>query len=78
LNQWKLAAVALFTILGSVLINICYQKFALNILGFMQLAFFPYSLIAGYLLFKEKLSTYEWIGNSLVVSGLLVYYISCV
>ena len=78
LNQWKLMAVAFFTILGSVLMNISYQKFALNILGFMQLAFFPYSIFAGYLLFKEKLNVHEWIGNTLVVAGLCIYYITCV
>ncbi|MDZ4667646.1 MAG: DMT family transporter [bacterium] len=78
LNQWKLMAVAFFTILGSVLVNISYQKFSLNILGFMQLAFFPYSILAGYFIFKEKLNAYEWIGNSLVVAGLVVYYITCV
>jgi drug/metabolite transporter (DMT)-like permease len=78
LNQWKIIAVAFFTILGSVLVNISYQKFALNILGFMQLAFFPYSIIAGYLLFKERLNKYEWTGNTLVVAGLIIYYVTCV
>ena len=78
LNQWKIIAVAFFTILGSVLVNISYQKFALNILGFMQLAFFPYSIIAGYLLFKERLNKYEWAGNTLVVAGLIIYYVTCV
>jgi drug/metabolite transporter (DMT)-like permease len=44
----------------------------------MQLAFFPYSIFAGYLLFKEKLNVHEWIGNTLVVAGLCIYYITCV
>lgn len=77
LLNWKLALVAFFTILGSVMINISYQKFSLNILGFMQLAFFPYSIIAGYLLFKEKLNKWEWLGNTLVVAGLIVYFVAC-
>ncbi len=69
--------VALFTILGSYLINICYQHFSLNILGFMQLAFFPYSLLAGYFIFKEKLSKMEWLGNSLIMGGLVIYFVAC-
>ncbi|OYU95908.1 MAG: hypothetical protein CFE21_05710 [Bacteroidetes bacterium B1(2017)] len=77
LNQWKIIAVAGFTILGSVLVNISYQKFALNMLGFMQLAFFPYSLLAGYFLFKEKLSKTEWQGITLVLSGLVLYFFTC-
>lgn len=74
LKNPSLAAAAAFTILGSVLLNISYQKFSLNTLGFMQLAFFPYSLLAGYFLFKEKLTTWEWIGNTLVIAGLVVYF----
>ncbi len=76
---WKLNLflVALFTILGSYLINICYQQFSLNILGFMQLAFFPYSLFAGYFIFKEKLSKIEWQGNLMIVAGLVLYFFTC-
>lgn len=69
--------VAFFTILGSVLLNISYQLFPLHTLGFMQLAFFPYSLIAGYFLFREKLNQWEWIGNILVILGLIVYFYFC-
>ncbi|MBC7381448.1 MAG: DMT family transporter [Bacteroidia bacterium] len=69
--------VALFTIFGSYFINICYQKFSLNILGFMQLAFFPYAVLAGYFLFKEKLSRTEWQGNWLIIAGLSIYFITC-
>jgi drug/metabolite transporter (DMT)-like permease len=78
--EWKnyqLILVALFTISGSVLMNICYQEFSLNLMGFMQLSFFPYSLLAGYFIFKEKLSINEWIGNSLVVAGLGIYFYIC-
>jgi drug/metabolite transporter (DMT)-like permease len=74
----KILAIAIFTILGSVLVNISYQKFSLNVLGFMQLAFFPYSLLAGYFLFKEKLNKWEWIGNTMVILGLVVYFYTCV
>jgi drug/metabolite transporter (DMT)-like permease len=74
----KIIAIAIFTILGSVLVNISYQKFSLNVLGFMQLAFFPYSLLAGYFLFKEKLNKWEWIGNTMVILGLAVYFYTCV
>lgn len=77
LKQWKIVAVALFTIFGSILINISYQKFALNMLGFMQLAFFPYSLLAGHFLFKEKLSKIEWQGIALILSGLVIYFLTC-
>jgi drug/metabolite transporter (DMT)-like permease len=73
----NLFLVALFTILGSYLVNICYQQFSLNVLGFMQLAFFPYSLVAGYFLFKENLSRTEWIGNLVIFGGLLVYFVTC-
>lgn len=75
--EWKnyqLMLVAVFTISGSVLMNICYQEFSLNLMGFMQLSFFPYSLLAGYFIFREKLSTNEWIGNILVVAGLCIYF----
>jgi len=75
LKDYRLILVALFTVLGSVWINYAYQKFNLSALGFMQLAFFPYSMLAGYFLFKERLSKIEWIGNSLVVIGLIVYYL---
>lgn len=75
--RFNLFLVALFTILGSYLINICYQQFSLNILGFMQLAFFPYSLFAGYFIFKEKLSKIEWQGNLMIVAGLVLYFITC-
>lgn len=71
----SILAVAGLTMLGSVWLNIAYQKFQLSALGFMQLSFFPYSLLAGYFIFKEKLSVAEWIGNGLVVSGLAVYFI---
>ncbi len=77
LKQWKIVIVAFFTILGSILINISYQKFALNMLGFMQLAFFPYSLIAGHFIFKERLNKMEWQGIALIVSGLVVYFLTC-
>ncbi len=70
-----LLLVAFFTILGSVWINYAYQKFNLSALGFMQLAFFPYAMLAGYFIFKERLSKLEWIGNSLVMAGLAVYYV---
>ncbi|MCF8254929.1 MAG: DMT family transporter [Bacteroidia bacterium] len=70
-------SIASFTILGSVLLNICYQKFSLNIMGYMQLAFFPFSLMAGFLIFKEKLNPWEWIGNILVMLGLIIYFITC-
>lgn len=75
LSDYRLVLVALFTITGSVWINYAYQKFNLSALGFMQLAFFPYSMLAGFFIFKERLSSLEWIGNSLVVLGLIVYYI---
>ncbi|MFY8189509.1 MAG: DMT family transporter [Bacteroidia bacterium] len=77
LNNKFIIGVAIFTILGSLLINVSYQLFSLNTLGFMQLAFFPYSLIAGYFLFKEKLNKWEWLGNSLVVLGLVLYFYFC-
>ncbi|MDP1727877.1 MAG: DMT family transporter [Bacteroidota bacterium] len=77
LLKLNLFLVALFTILGSYLINICYQQFSLNILGFMQLAFFPYSLFAGYFIFKEKLSKIEWQGNLMIVAGLVLYFFTC-
>lgn len=73
--DYHLILVALFTIFGSVWINYAYQKFNLSALGFMQLAFFPYSMLAGYFIFKESLSKLEWIGNGLVMSGLAVYYL---
>ncbi len=69
--------VALFTIAGSYFINICYQQFSLNILGFMELAFFPYSLFAGYFIFNEKLSRLEWQGNLVVIAGMVLYFITC-
>jgi drug/metabolite transporter (DMT)-like permease len=71
----SLFGVAFFTILGSWLLNISYAKFNLNLMGFMQLAFFPYSLLAGYFMFKEKLSKQEWIGISLIGIGLLLYFL---
>ncbi len=77
LGRISLFFVALFTILGSYFINVCYQIFSLNILGFMQLAFFPYSLLAGYFIFKEKLSKTEWFGNGLIIGGLVVYFAAC-
>lgn len=77
LKNMFIYGVAFFTILGSVLLNISYQLFPLHTLGFMQLAFFPYSLIAGYFLFKEKLNQWEWIGNILVILGLIVYFYFC-
>ncbi len=73
-NTWKLALVAIFTISGSVLLNISYTKFNLNLMGFMQLAFFPYSLLAGFFIFKEKLSKREWIGIGLIGIGLVIYF----
>jgi drug/metabolite transporter (DMT)-like permease len=78
LKDLKILGIATFTILGSVLINISYQRFSLNVLGFMQLAFFPYALLAGFFLFKEKLNKWEWAGNILVVLGLILYYYTCV
>ena len=69
-----MALIAIFTIAGSVLLNISYTKFNLNLMGFMQLAFFPYSLLAGFFIFKEKLSTREWIGISLIGIGLVIYF----
>ncbi|MCG9879950.1 MAG: DMT family transporter, partial [Bacteroidia bacterium] len=77
LKNKSIFGIALFTILGSVMINVSYQQFSLNTLGFMQLAFFPYSLIAGYFLFKEKLNKWEWLGNSMVFLGLVVYFYFC-
>ena len=77
LNNIYIIGIAVFTILGSLLINLSYQLFSLNTLGFMQLAFFPYSLIAGYFLFKEKLNVWEWIGNTLVIIGLILYFYFC-
>ena len=77
LNNIYIIGIAVFTILGSLLINLSYQLFSLNTLGFMQLAFFPYSLIAGYFLFKEKLNVWEWVGNTLVVIGLILYFYFC-
>ena len=74
LRDYRIFLVALFTVLGSVWINYAYQKFNLSALGFMQLAFFPYSMLAGFLVFKEKLSRIEWIGNGLVMLGLLFYF----
>ena len=66
--------VAFFTILGSWLLNISYSKFNLNLMGFMQLAFFPYSLLAGFFIFKEKLSNKEWLGIGLIGTGLVIYF----
>lgn len=77
LNNIYIIGIAVFTILGSLLINLSYQLFSLNTLGFMQLAFFPYSLIAGYFLFKEKLNVWEWVGNTLVIIGLILYFYFC-
>ena len=77
LKNKYIIGVAGFTILGSLMINLSYQLFSLNTLGFMQLAFFPYSLVAGYFLFKEKLNKWEWTGNSLVVLGLIIYFYFC-
>lgn len=74
-KDYRIVLVAFFTVLGSVWINYAYQEFNLSALGFMQLAFFPYSMIAGYLVFKEQLTKIEWIGNSLVITGLIVYYL---
>jgi len=71
----SLFGVAFFTILGSWLLNISYAKFNLNLIGFMQLAFFPYSLLAGFFIFKEKLSKQEWIGIGLIGIGLLLYFL---
>jgi drug/metabolite transporter (DMT)-like permease len=71
----SLFGVAFFTIIGSWLLNISYSKFNLNLMGFMQLAFFPYSLLAGYFMFKEKLSKKEWIGICLIGIGLLLYFL---
>jgi drug/metabolite transporter (DMT)-like permease len=77
LKNKYILGVAIFTILGSLMINLSYQMFSLNTLGFMQLSFFPYSLIAGYFIFKERLNKWEWIGNSLVVLGLVIYFYFC-
>lgn len=67
--------VAFFTILGSWLLNISYSRFNLNLMGFMQLAFFPYSLLAGFFIFKEKLITKEWLGIGLIGIGLTIYFL---
>jgi drug/metabolite transporter (DMT)-like permease len=69
-----LFAVAFFTILGSWLLNISYSTFNLNLMGFMQLAFFPYSLLAGFFIFKEKLSAKEWLGIGFIGMGLVIYF----
>jgi drug/metabolite transporter (DMT)-like permease len=74
LKDYKIFLVATFTIIGSIWMNFAYQQLQLSVLGFMQLSFFPYSIIAGYFLFKEKLSKTEWLGNLLVIGGLLLYY----
>jgi len=74
LKDNKIFLVATFTIIGSIWMNYAYQQLQLSVLGFMQLSFFPYSIIAGYFLFKEKLSKTEWLGNLLVIGGLLLYY----
>ncbi len=74
-KDYQLILVAFFTVLGSVWINYAYQKFNLSALGFMQLAFFPYSMLAGYFIFRERLTKIEWLGNSIVIIGLVVYYL---
>jgi len=74
LKDYKIFLVATFTIIGSIWMNFAYQQLQLSVLGFMQLSFFPYSIIAGYFLFKEKLTKTEWLGNLLVIGGLLLYY----
>lgn len=66
--------IAFFTISGSYFLYLSYAKFNLNLMGFMQLAFFPYSLLAGSLVFKEKLNKREWQGIGFVLAGLLVYF----
>lgn len=74
IKDFKIFLVATFTIIGSIMMNYAYQQLQLSDLGFMQLSFFPYSILAGYFLFKEKLSNLEWLGNILVITGLLLYY----
>lgn len=74
LKDYKIFLVATFTIIGSIWMNYAYQQLQLSVLGFMQLSFFPYSIITGYFLFKEKLSKTEWLGNLLVIGGLLLYF----
>ncbi|MCA0428012.1 MAG: DMT family transporter [Bacteroidetes bacterium] len=71
-----LFSIGFFTIAGSYFLYISYARFNLNLMGFMQLAFFPYSLLAGRLVFKERLTKVEWQGIALVLAGLLVYFFS--
>jgi len=76
-NSAFLFLIALFTIAGSYFLYISYARFNLNLMGFMQLSFFPYSLLAGSLVFKEKLKKQEIWGLFLTGIGMLVFFLFC-
>jgi uncharacterized membrane protein len=67
---------ALFTVLGSVLFNHAYQVYHVSEISLLYMAFFPVSALIGKLYFKERLGLIEWLGNILVVAGLLYFHIA--
>ncbi len=59
------------SISGSTLFNYAYQHYQVSQISLLYMLFYPLSILISKLYFKEQLGLKEWIGNGLILIGIL-------
>jgi drug/metabolite transporter (DMT)-like permease len=72
-SNWLFPIMGLLTICGSMLFNHAYQNYQVSQVSLVYMLFYPLSVIVGHLYYGERLARREWIGNLLVLSGVLYF-----
>ena len=72
-SNWLFPSMGLLTICGSVLFNFAYQNYQVSQISILNILFFPLSALVSKLYFGEQLAFREWLGNLLILVG-VVYF----
>jgi drug/metabolite transporter (DMT)-like permease len=75
-NNSLIALIGLLTVLGGGLFNYAYKHFSVSSISLLSTCFYPLSILASSIYFKEPISRLNWIGNILIFSGILIYLIN--
>jgi uncharacterized membrane protein len=71
---WLFPIMGLLTICGGILFNHAYQNYQVSQVSLVNMLFYPLSVLVGSIYYGERLAMREWIGNLLVLLG-VIYFI---
>ncbi len=71
--SYKLFAIGIFTSIGAILISYNYQQFKVGQIALLNVWFYPITMVLSRIIFKENISKKEWLGNAIIVLGVLSF-----